>query len=81
MVKTPDGRKAIKFYGSDTSQCYPYHDFFIIPVTITYQVFKDNWPLSCKREFFDLKIVKGGSVRYIYAHKAMIVQTYTMNKP
>jgi hypothetical protein len=72
-------KKAILLNCSDTSKCYPFKKFYIVPVTTSYKEFKDIWPLACKRDSFALRISNGSKVRFKYRHRAMAVIKYAVN--
>lgn len=44
--------QAMLFQGKDTSLCYEYSQFYIIPVIISYKQFEDYWPFVCDHNYF-----------------------------
>ncbi|MFI5128417.1 MAG: hypothetical protein ACHQFX_00435 [Chitinophagales bacterium] len=64
--------KAKKMQCADTSHCYEYDKFYIIPVVIDYKYFSDNWPLICGRNFYEVQVPKGSKARFEYLHKALM---------
>ena len=64
--------KALLFNCKAKSGCYEYEKFYIIPVTINYKRYEDNWPLACRSELFDIEVIKGSNLRFYHYHKAII---------
>ena len=63
--------KAAVFACIDTSRCYSFDRFYIIPVTIDYKIFSDYAPYVCRRNYYELEVVKGGRFRFEYLHQAI----------
>lgn len=59
------------YKGKDTSYCYEYEQFYVIPVTISYKQFKDYEPFVCRRNYFDIQIKEGASLHFVYQHQAI----------
>lgn len=51
--------------------CYFYDSFYVIPVVIDYKLFKDDWPLDCRSEFFDIDVIKGSKLRFYHERRAI----------
>lgn len=66
-------RKAISFNGTDTSKCYLFDNFYVIPVIIDYKLFEDYEPFLCRRNFYELQITNGSQLRFEYLHKAISI--------
>lgn len=62
---------AFLYQGKDTSDCYEYEQFYIIPVLISYKVYSDNWPFVCRRNYFDIQVTNGASLHFEYQHQAI----------
>ena len=73
-------QKANVFNCIDTGKCYRYEKFYIIPISITYMMYLDNWPLPCKKNHFSLQVLGGAQMRFNYVHKAMHVTRYVIGK-
>ena len=71
--------KSKTFYCQKSNNCYKYGEFYIIPVTVDYKLFDDNWPLACRSEFFDIEIIKGKKIRFYQNHKAIVVSQISTN--
>lgn len=56
----------------DTSQCYEYDKFYIIPIEIDYRIYQDNFPFVCRRNFYMLQVIGGAKLHFEYQHKAVI---------
>ena len=65
---------------SDTSNCYPFQKFYLIPVIITYKLSEDYWPFLCKRNFYELKMSNSGLVRFQYDHQLITIITIRPQK-
>jgi len=63
--------KAKAFECIDTSRCYTYTKFYLIPVEVTCTIYSDNWPLICNREYYNLNIINGSQLKFEYHHEAM----------
>lgn len=72
--------KATLFNCDDDNACYSYTNFYILPVSIAYKIYEDNWPLNCKSGFFYLKINGVNEVKFNFSHKAIIVQKVTLKQ-
>ena len=73
-------QKAKMFNCLDTSKCYKYEKFYIIPITITYMIYEDNWPLTCEKNDFSLQVLDGAQIKFNHIHKAMHVKKYVIGK-
>ncbi len=56
----------------DTSHCYYFPKFYVIPVIIDYKKFEDYEPFECRRNYFELEVGKG-NLRFDYLHKGIII--------
>lgn len=73
-----NGRNGIKsrsqpIPGLDTSNCYKYDKFYVIPVLIDYKIFGDYEPFVCRRPYYAVKVKNGSSLRFEYLHKAISI--------
>ncbi|GEM_PF-1577760 len=59
------------YQGKDTSDCYEYEQFYVIPVTISYKQFKDYEPFVCRRNYFDIQVKEGASLHFEYQHQVI----------
>ena len=71
------GRSGIKtssmeVHCTDTSDCYKYKKFYIVPVAIDYKLFEDYEPYVCYRNYYQIQIEKGSFMRFEYLHKAIL---------
>jgi hypothetical protein len=64
--------KASLFLSIDTSGCYRYDKFYVIPVEIDYLLFEDYEPYVCRRNYFELQVKNGSKLRFEYLHKAIL---------
>ncbi len=76
-IKFINGRYGIKTQSFsinciDSSQCYQYSSFYIVPVTMDYKMFEDYEPYVCDRNYYELQVVGGSRLRFEYLHKALI---------
>ncbi len=62
--------KALTIPCLDTSLCYLYQQFYVVPVLISYRIYEDNFPFECRRNFFELKVGRS-KLRFEYLHKAI----------
>lgn len=78
-------KKAALLSCIDTSNCYKYDKFYIIPVTINYRVYQDNRPFVCDRNYYELQVINGARLRFEYQHKAIrsiqIISSGTTKSP
>ena len=75
--------KAKLFNCFDSSHCYEFYRFYIIPVEIDYKLYEDNWPFICRRNYYELQVERGSSIRFEYLHKAILltrIKTASENK-
>lgn len=63
-------KNALKIYGKDTSWCYGYDSFYVVPVIIDFKEFEDYWPFLCQRNFYEIASKQGGKIRFEYVHQA-----------
>lgn len=63
--------KAKSFECIDTSHCYEFGKFYVVPVIIDYDFFEDNHPFVCRRNFYELQVTNGSRLRFEYMHKAI----------
>lgn len=61
---------ATKVYSFDSSFCYKNDFFYIIPVIIEGKVYNYNFE-DCRRNYFELQVLKGCKLRFEYLHKAI----------
>ncbi len=57
---------------SDTSKCYEFYRFFVLPVLIDYKISEDYEPYVCRRNFYELQVDNGAVLRFEYLHKAIV---------
>ena len=55
----------------DTSNCYKYNRFYIIPVLVDYKLFHDYEPYICDRDYYEIDVISGSKLRFEYLHKAI----------
>jgi hypothetical protein len=65
-------RKALLFKCVNQNNCYFYDNFYIIPVTINYKLYNDNWPLACRSNLFDIEVIGGSKLRFYHNENAII---------
>ncbi|MET0393072.1 MAG: hypothetical protein ABW019_08010, partial [Chitinophagaceae bacterium] len=46
--------------------------FYVIPVTISYKIYQDNWPIVCRQGFFELSVINKSKCRFEVLHKGII---------
>ncbi len=63
--------KAKSFECIDTSHCYEFRKFYVIPVIIDYSSFEDYEPFVCRRNFYEVQVINGSRLRFEYMHKAI----------
>jgi len=63
--------KAKNFECIDTSHCYEFGKFYVIPVLIDYALFEDYEPFVCRRNFYEVQVTNGSRLRFEYTHKAI----------
>ncbi len=63
-------KKAFKILGLDTSRCYNYDSFYIIPVQIAYREIEEYEPLVCRRPSFFIQQGRTGRI-FNYKRKAI----------
>lgn len=63
--------KAELFRCIDTTRCYEYDRFYIVPVILNYKLFRDYEPLICRRNYYELRVLDGASLRFEYKHEAI----------
>ncbi|MDR6568830.1 hypothetical protein [Chitinophaga ginsengisegetis] len=59
----------------DTSGCYSFKKFFIVPVIISYKQYKDYEPAICHKPFYELVINKEQSIRFEYLPQAITISS------
>lgn len=57
----------------DSSYCYYFDKFYLVPVIVTYKVYRDYWPFLCRRNFYELKLSDSGIVKFEYERKLITV--------
>ena len=55
----------------DSSKCYLYDRFYVLPVIVDYKIFEDYEPFVCRQNYFELQVVGGSKLRFEYLHKAI----------
>jgi hypothetical protein len=63
-------KNAIRIYGKDTSRCYHYDSFYVVPVILDFRQYEDSWPFECGRNFYEFASNPGGKIRFEYIHQA-----------
>lgn len=64
----------------DSSHCYYFDKFYLVPVIVTYKVYDDYWPFLCRRNFYELKFVDSGIIKFEYEHKLIKIITIKPDK-
>ncbi|MCH5720509.1 hypothetical protein [Niabella hibiscisoli] len=64
-------KKAQRVVCIDSTRCYAYDNFYIIPVVVDYGLFTDYEPPICGRSYFSLQIGNGNLFRVEYISKAI----------
>lgn len=59
----------------DTSGCYSFDKFFIIPVIISYKQYKDYEPAVCHQPFYELVVYDKQSIRFEYLSQAIAISS------
>lgn len=67
--RLPLKEQATMFRGKDTSICYVYDRFYIMPVIISYKQAEDYWPFECRRNYFDIQVEQGAALHFEYRHQ------------
>lgn len=64
--------KSLKVFGIDTSQCYKYDSFYVVPVQISYREIEEYKPLVCLKVSF---LIQQGPIQRIieYDKRAMVI--------
>lgn len=75
--RLPLKEQALMFKGKDTSICYVYDRFYIIPVIISYKKFEDYEPFECRRNYFDIQVEQGAALHFEYQHQMIKPITIT----
>lgn len=57
----------------DTSKCYAFGNFYIIPVVVSYKQFKDYEPIICGKSFYELLIYDKQLIRFMYTPQAIVI--------
>jgi len=57
----------------DTSSCYFFKDFYFLPVVIDFKLYEDYEPSLCRKNYFDLQVIKGAKFRFENFHKAITI--------
>lgn len=70
-------KNAIKVYGQDTSHCYEYDSFYVLPVVIDFKQYEDYEPFVCRRNFYRFRTINGKELRFEYLHKAATITRLT----
>ena len=70
-------KNALKIYGKDTSWCYGYDSFYVVPVIVDFKEFEDYWPFLCQRNFYEIASKQGGKIRFEYIHQAADITRLT----
>ncbi|WP_343745790.1 hypothetical protein [Chitinophaga sp.] len=73
-------KEAIEIFCSDTTGCYGFKIFYIIPVVVTYKQYKDFEPLICNRPVYELLIDNRHPVRFEYLSQAIAISSIQENK-
>ena len=73
-------KRAAAYSCIDTSNCYEFDKFYVIPVTIDYKMFEDYEPFVCRRNYFELRVKDGCNLRFEYLHKAINPVVITLQK-
>ena len=63
-------KEASKFFCFDSSQCYKNDFFYVIPVIIEGKEYNYNFE-NCRRNYYELQVIKGAFLRFEYLHKAI----------
>lgn len=73
--------QAKSFACDDTTGCYRFKNFYIIPVTINYKLYEDYEPFICQKNFYELKILGRSQLKFTYQHKAISITRVLENIP
>lgn len=57
----------------DTTNCYRYDNFYVVPVEISYNIYKDNFPYVCDYPYYEVKVINGAALRFEYLPKAISI--------
>lgn len=73
--------KAQKVNCKDTSGCYRFKEFYLLPVSIRSTATADYEPFVCNRNYFELKVLNGCNLRFEYQHAVfMKIDTIVIRK-
>lgn len=63
--------KSVVMKCRDSSNCYAYDKFYIVPVVLDYKQFEDNFPPICDRNYYELELENGLKRRFEHRPKAI----------
>lgn len=64
----------------DSSYCYYFDKFYLVPVIVTYKIYRDYWPFLCKRNFYELKLSDSGIIKFEYERNLITVIAIKQDK-
>ncbi len=74
-------KKATIYNCVDTSKCYMFEAFYIVPVTIDYKIYPDYEPFLCRRNYYELQVKGGSNLKFEYINKAISIVGISETKP
>lgn len=69
--------KATLIKANDTSNCYKYENFYMLPVTMDYKLYNYDFA-NCRHFFFELNVKNGSHLRFEYLPKEIIPTKITV---
>ncbi|NSL85332.1 hypothetical protein ECE50_000715 [Chitinophaga sp. Mgbs1] len=73
-------KEALEVFCSDTTGCYGFKKFYIIPVVVTYKQYKDFEPLICNRPVYEILIDNKHLLRFEYLSQAITISFIQENR-
>ncbi|NLR67490.1 hypothetical protein HGH92_24510 [Chitinophaga varians] len=73
-------KEALEVFCSDTTGCYGFEKFYIIPVVVTYKQYKDFEPLICNRPVYELLVDNKHLLRFEYLSQAITISFIQENQ-
>jgi hypothetical protein len=68
-------KRAVSIDCLDTTKCYRYDKFYLVPVFIKYKEFTDYEPSICGKYQYDLLVCGNHSVKFKYSQRAIIISS------
>lgn len=66
-------KKAISVNCLDTTKCYQYNKFYLVPVVLKYKEFNDYEPSICGKHHYELLVSGNHAVRFKYSQRAITI--------